>query len=351
MVISKNPYPSPTEFQSLLEKTVNFLQSDSKNDSKKYQSLAGSKLEPVVFEVMADYAIGTPFDGSIELISGQKFPDIIAKKLYGVEVKSTQQNHWTTTGNSIMEGTRVEGIEKIYMLFGKLTNPIDFKCRPYEACLSDVVVTHSPRYLINMELEDGNTIFDRLEIPYNELRAYSNPVKPIIDYYRQFLKAGEQVWWLDHEEPKASGLIIKSWNNLPISVRNDYISKAMVFFPEVFSNSQDKFNGVATWLINMHSIVCPNMRDAFTSGGQGEIQWKGIIYRGIPKVLIRTFRLLPLINIVLQETSLDTLKQYWKLDVTNSIEQWITLVSKNAAFMALPIDLRKYLHYCFERIK
>lgn len=159
MVVSINQQPSQAEFQSLFDKMVTFLQSDSEINPKKYEPLTGNKLEPVVADVMTNYAKGTPFENSIELISGQKFPDIIAKKYYGVEVKTTKQNHWTTTGNSVMEGTRVDGIEKIYMLFGKMISPIEFKCRPYHECLSEVVVTHSPRYLIDMELGSGNIIF------------------------------------------------------------------------------------------------------------------------------------------------------------------------------------------------
>lgn len=41
---------------------------------------------------MAQTAKGTPFEDSIELIPGQRFPDIIAKKYYGVEVKTSKQN-------------------------------------------------------------------------------------------------------------------------------------------------------------------------------------------------------------------------------------------------------------------
>ena len=351
MVVSSNPQPSQAEFQSLLDSTVGFLQSDSKSSPKKYEPLTGRDLEPVVADVMTDYAKGTPFENSIELISGQKFPDIIAKKFYGVEVKSTKQDHWTTTGNSVMEGTRVEGTEKIYMLFGKMISPIDFKCRPYEDCLSEVVVTHSPRYLIDMELASGDTIFDKLDIPYETLRTYQNPVKPIIDYYRQFLKAGEEVWWLDHEEPKATGLIIKAWNHLSIESRNEFTSMAMVFFPEVFGNSQDKFNGVATWLINSHSIVCPNMRDAFTAGGQGEISWKGKKYTGIPKVLIRAIKLLPVIKKTLHETTPETIKKHWEVDVKKSVEQWIDLVEESTRYMKLPFDVKEYLQESISKIK
>ena len=61
---------------------------------KTYLSYLGNKLEGVVADVMTQTAKGTPFEDSIELISGQRFPDIIAKKYYGVEVKTSKQNHW-----------------------------------------------------------------------------------------------------------------------------------------------------------------------------------------------------------------------------------------------------------------
>lgn len=211
MVISSNPEPNKLIFQSLLDNTVQTLTDQSKKSQKVYLDLLGNKLENVVADVMSEKAKGTPFENSIELISGQKFPDIIANKYYGVEVKTTKQNHWTTTGNSVLEGTRVDGIERIFMLFGKMVSPVQFKCRPYEDCLSDVVVTHSPRYLINMDLQAGQTIFDKLDIPYDMLRNSPNPIKPITDYYRQFLKAGEEVWWLEQDEPKSTGLIIRDF--------------------------------------------------------------------------------------------------------------------------------------------
>lgn len=114
--------------------------------------------------------MGQHFENTIELIGGQKFPDIVANKYYGIEVKTTTQNHWKTTGNSVLEGTRVDDVERIYMLFAKLASPIEFRCRPYEEVLSEVVVTHSPRYLIDMNLKVGNTIFDKIKMPYDTLR-------------------------------------------------------------------------------------------------------------------------------------------------------------------------------------
>ncbi len=342
MVISSNPEPNKLVFQALLEKTIQTLDVESTKNTKKYLDLLGSKLENVVADVMSEKAKGTPFENSIELISGQKFPDIIANKFYGVEVKTTKQNHWITTGNSVLEGTRVAGIERIFMLFGKMAQPIKFKCRPYEECLSDIVVTHSPRYLINMELQTGQTIFNKIDIPYDTLRNLSNPIKPITEYYRQFLQPGEEVWWLDQEEPKSTGLIIKLWNNLPIETRKQYMLQSMILFPEIFSNRSDKFNRIAVWLVNSEGIVCPNIRDVFTAGGQGTIEWKGKQFFGVPKIIIRLSSSIGELKKLLYETDNGVLEKYWGRSVSNKTNDWIAMVRDHSQSLK-SIKLADYL--------
>jgi len=343
MVVSKNPEPNSEVFQLLLNSTLNSLAVDSKKRQKEYLSFIGNKLENVVADVMTTNAIGTPFENTIELISGQRFPDIIAKKYYGVEVKTTTQNHWTTTGNSVLEGTRVDGIERIYMFFGKMVSPVAFRCRPYEECLSEVVVTHSPRYLINMELSNGETIFDKLSIPYDELRKFSNPIKPIVDYYRQFLKPGEQVWWMDQEEPKSTGLIIKLWNNLSVNTRREIMLKSMVLFPEIFGNRPDKFNKVAVWLVNSMGIVCPNIRDVFTAGGQGAIIWGKKKYAGTPRIIMKMADSLSEINIILNQTDKEVLREYWGVRVKDRKSTWVSLVHENSKQLRLQFDMKGFL--------
>lgn len=193
MIISGNPIPSQQEFDQLLLDSLATLNELSRQDTERIARLGGSRLEPFIKEVMDDLATGTSFEGSIELVSGQSFPDIIANRYYGVEVKSTLKNHWKTTGNSVLESTRVAGVERIYLMFGKLADPIEFKCRPYQACLSEVVVTHSPRYLIDMNLGEGSTIFDKIGMAYNELRQRENPLTFIVNHYRSKLKPGPVV--------------------------------------------------------------------------------------------------------------------------------------------------------------
>jgi len=332
MVVSVNSEPHKSEFNSLLNSAIVELNAHAKKSPKKIGQLKGNKLEPYVRDVLTELAVGSHFENSIELIGGQKFPDIIAKKFYGIEVKTTTQNHWKTTGNSILESTRVENVERIFMLFGKLASPIEFKCRAYEECLSEVVVTHSPRYLIDMNLEEGKTIFDKLNTSYDTLRQKKNPIKPITDYYKSKLKPGQDLWWIDQENEKASNLVINIWNNLNITERQVVKNKAMVYFPELFSNRSDKFARLAIWLVTREAVVCPNVRDIFTAGGKGDYLIKDRVYKNIPRIFINLFESIDEVLEILINTSSIEFSEYWNKKTTekNKIMDWVNLVSTHS---------------------
>lgn len=330
MVVSVNPDPSHDEFNLLLNSTIDELNSHAKKAPKKIEQLRGNKLEPYVQAVMTDLAIGSKFENSIELIGGQKFPDIIAKKYYGIEVKTTTQNHWKTTGNSVLESTRVDDVERIFMLFGKLGSPIEFRSRAYEECLSEVVVTHSPRYLIDMNLGKGKTIFDKINISYGTLRKEKNPIKPITDYYKSKLKPGQDLWWIDQENSKSSNLVINIWNNLSIEERQNVKNRAMVYFPELFSNRSDKFARLAIWLVTREAVVCPNVRDIFTAGGKGDHIINKELHINIPRIFLNLFDNINSVVKILQETSAVELTEYWNQNTSDKrkIDDWIDLVHK-----------------------
>jgi len=331
MIISDNPAPHLAQFNTLLHAAVTELNTVAQKNNQVLSHMSGSRLEPYVKDVMVALASGTVFEGSIELISGQKFPDIIAAGYYGVEVKSTTQNHWKTTGNSVLESTRVDGIEKIFMLFGKLHNPIEFRYRPYQDCLSEVVVTHSPRYLVDMNLPDGATIFNKLNIPYDELRTKPNPVKPIIDYYRTLLKPGEDLWWMDQgNEQQTNSPLIKIWNNLTTAEKRTIIAKALMLFPNLLSNRNDKFGPMAIWLIKQEGIVCPNIRDMFTAGGKVDITIGNETYRRLPKIIKTLIDNLPTIYTMIDQCSAEEISKAWhtKPKENNKRSTWIECVSE-----------------------
>jgi len=352
MIVSLNPEPKREEFDLLLENTLVTLQQNAKNSSKKLLTLTGRKIESYIGDILSENAINTPFENSIEVIGGHKFPDIVASKYYGVEVKTTTQNHWRTAGNSVTETTRIEDVERIFLLFAKLATPIEFRIRPYEEVLSGVVVTHSPRYSIDMNLAQGKTIFDKINKPYDEFRTEENPIKIIVDYYRKQLKDGEELWWINSdEETPTSNVILRIWNNLPLAEAQELRMCAMVFFPEMFGNSRHKFSRFALWLVTNHSVVCPNVRDLFTSGGKQDYIIGNTIYKQVPRVFLNLFENYQAVLQVLKETSAGKLSKYWKIKTTEQtkIADWQSLILVNSKTIkdSKHIDIEAILAYLY----
>lgn len=331
MIVSINTEPNRNEFNLLLNSTIDELNAHAKKSSDKVATLLGRNLEPYVKDVMTDLAVGTVFENSIELIGGQKFPDIVANKFYGIEVKTTTQNHWKTTGNSVLESTRVDNVERIFMLFAKLASPIEFRCRPYEEVLSEVVVTHSPRYLIDMNLEKGKTIFDKIKMPYDTLRKEENTIKPIVDYYKSKLKPGEELWWMDSSD--VGGTTLQFWSSLDLVKKRKLVAKGMIFFPEIFGKSIDKFSRIAFWLVTEEKIVFPNVRDEFSAGGRGEFINGSNTYKDVPRIFLKLFTKLPEITEAIMQTSELELSKHWKTKTSDhkKLFDWIDLVADNAS--------------------
>lgn len=310
MVITTYKDALRADFETLLTYMVKALRQSAASNPKKYLKYSSFDIEKISCDFLTQYAIGTDFENTIELISGQSFPDIIANQYYGVEVKTTKSNHWKSIGSSVAEGTRVQGVERIYMLFGKLASPIDFKCKPYEDCLSEVVVTHSPRYQIDMNLAEGETFFDKLEVPYDVLRKQSNPIKTVLDYYRKRLKPGETTWWADTGESKVSNVLIRLWNSLSALEKREIIITSFCLFPEIFSNSTTKFARVNIWLATVKGIVVPNIRDIFTAGGKAIISFKDKSFQ-VPRIIYKIYELSDEILDRLNELEYENIKEYW----------------------------------------
>lgn len=265
MIVSVNPKPAMPEFVSLMKRTDELLNYDALQRPRYYASRGGNPLEDDVKAALDECAKGTVFENTIEKVSGQKFPDIVAARFYGVEVKSTKDNHWTSTGSSILESSRIADVERIFMTFGKLGgNPIEFLSRPYEECLSGIAVTHMPRYLIDMRLRKGETIFDKMGVSYDELRLMENPVAPVSKYYRSQLKEGESLWWAGDAADEAVSAKIRIWGKVPAEEKRRYTTYGCVNYPEVFRGDYDRY---ALWLTSQ-GVVDPHIRDQFSAGGQ-----------------------------------------------------------------------------------
>lgn len=328
MLISTNKAAETQACEYLLERLVLELRATAKRTPQVASNLHGTRLESYSFDLLKELASSTPFDGSIELVSGQLFPDIIAKKYYGVEVKSSKSGSWRSIGSSVAEGTRISGIERIYLLFGKIAEPIDFRCRLYQDCLSGVAVTHSPRYTIDMELGAGETFFDELQIPYDTLRQQDAPLDLVIEHLRSKLKPGETTWWLSSNQSRTTKAIVRLWSSLDSEEKELLRLKGFCLFPELLGRSQSKFHRMLLWLSTEEGVVAGNLRDQYTAGGQVAFSYQGKDYL-LPRILYKLISSLDRLSSILCELDIDLLQDHWQTAaIDNRISLWIRLCAQ-----------------------
>jgi len=83
---------------------------------------------------------------------------------YGIEVKSSVGigDSRRIAGNSILGSTSVQGVLKNVIVFGKMRGAdIEFRSREYKECITEVRVTHSPRYMIDLDTPAKEHFFDK----------------------------------------------------------------------------------------------------------------------------------------------------------------------------------------------
>jgi len=336
MIVALNRDSESKEFEKLLDDSRSYLEKKLSATPTYLNAISPINFEKEVFEVMQKIAQKTIFKDNICLISGHKFPDIIGKGYFGVEVK-TSKNNWRSTGNSVLETTRVEGIERIYLFFAKLNLPIDFKIRKYEECLYDVAVTHSPRYLIDMNLNSKDSIFSKMRTSYQEICGQESPIRPFIEYYREKAKKnGEEPWWMESESPdKLLKPTVSLWSNLDSDMQNLYRQEVMAFYPQIFGKSPSKYQKISAWLAAHRGVVDSSLRDRFTAGGKADIVVKGRTYSKVPKIFFHLKNNLEEVIEKVMEIDTDDAKHYWDLkrSITKDqlLHEWVHLVLENSA--------------------
>ncbi len=334
MIFSENPTPPICEFKKLMNSTDDLLNKEAIGRDDYYSTRNGVQLESDVYDALCRCAKNTPFEKTIQLVSGASFPDIIANKYYGVEVKSTNKNHWKSVGSSILESTRDKDVERIFLTFGKLGSPVKFLSRPYEECLSGISVTHYPRYQIDMELKCGETIFDKIGIPYDTLRKLDNPVAPVLKYYKSLLGPGESLWWATEDiETNVAPPTVRLWSALSSKQKTFFTVKGYALFPEILSYSNPKkYQRYALWLATNCGIVNTNIRDQFSAGGKIDIVTANGLFEKMPASYGRIEKHIDLIKDTILSENAESLCEYWQVKNIDDdrLNQWCRLVSANA---------------------
>jgi hypothetical protein len=86
------------EFDALMRKTNDYMNKIA-TLSDRFRGCDAKQLEKETLAAIREQCTNTSFNPSdIELVSGQRFPDIVAGQHFGVEVKSTKENKWVGRG-------------------------------------------------------------------------------------------------------------------------------------------------------------------------------------------------------------------------------------------------------------
>ncbi|MDR2301323.1 MAG: hypothetical protein LBF38_04705 [Deltaproteobacteria bacterium] len=133
-----------------------------------------------------------------------------------------------------------------------------------------------------MLLDPQETIFSKMDITYNEFRKKEYPIELIKDYYKKHILPNEYIWWL--EQDKTSPLKIKFLNSIHPPEKLAYILQGLVAFPEMLGNSSSKYQNFIVYLLQEHSIICSNIRDMFSAGGNFTYSNNDIILHKVPKI-------------------------------------------------------------------
>lgn len=320
------------DFMRLTEECFN---EKSRRNPSLYKSCSPAELEKITEQILIEVSPSTPFRKSdIILVSGHTFPDIMTSNIYGVEVKSTNKDKWTSTGSSIVESTRSKYVERIYMLFGCLgSNPPAFRCRPYQECLSNIAVTHSPRYLIDMTLGKDDNIFCKMHTDYDTFRQMEEDEKisQVRQYYIEKAKTEQKVempWWMG----KTTSVNLSFFNDLSTDIKENLTARTYILFPSIFSkNSSTGYKDIAMWLCNHYSLLCYNMRDSFSAGGKMTMLNGKRLERPYPQIVKRLLEYRYLIYSLLAHPDSDLLtdiKEYWSFNyhIDNLYASWICMI-------------------------
>ncbi len=325
-------------FDDFMAKTECCFNERSLGQPKLYKNCSPTELEKVTEQLLKEVCASTPFrPEDIKLVSGNKFPDIMTTDYYGVEVKSTNKNKWTSTGSSIVETTRSELVERIYMLFGNLgSEPPKFRCKPYQNCLSGIAVTHSPRYLIDMSLREDETILSRMRTNYDEFRLLDekSKISQVRSYYKQKAKNEKKIempWWMgdDGDTDRSSCINLSIFSDQSATIKLNLTIRAFILFSSIFDRDASvRYKQIALWLCNRYSLICHNMRDSFTAGGVATI---GNLR--CPKIVGNLIKHSKAIKALLDHPDIDIIediRDYWDFDYDEKdyYSSWLNMIEK-----------------------
>lgn len=318
------------KYNDLLERVTSRVQQRMNELSEEGEYVTGAKFEDIVHDALIAEGI---FNDKITH-STQRFPDFIIadeNTKIGIEVKKTDLNKWEFRGGSIYESLKNK-IEETYVLAGKFGDTPEARFKKYSECLSDLSVTHSPRFELNLDLPEGEDyLTKKCALDLLDMKRGPELDKRI----RELLRTDKSTWYSEDA--------VISFSELSGEERLRYLIDGVVLFPEVTDSDYSNF---APWMIYKCLVWCSNVRDVFSAGGV--VKYSNLIVSGVMHRMLKNADLI--INRIEKMTD-EEIKRHWfqnkenvsleDISLDKRIEIWIGLIEHNLSISERVIKANK----------
>lgn len=250
------------EFRSGLDSIVDQLRKEAQREL----FVDAKQFENRVREVAQDVFGNSTIDFNP---SAQGFPDIAIGN-FGIEVKFTTNDTWRSVANSVLETNRVEDVQEVYLVFGKMGGDPDVKWDQYARSVMHVRTSHVPRF--EVEIGTERSLFTQMGVSYDDFRhaEMHEKMEFIRRYARGRLKPGERLWWLEDRPGEEHSLPIQArlYTKLPQDEKVKLRAEAVLLCPQVVDSgrSRSKYDDVVLYLLTYHGVLCHQARDLFSAG-------------------------------------------------------------------------------------
>ncbi|HEF0058129.1 restriction endonuclease [Klebsiella aerogenes] len=300
-------------FEIILSKATEQLTFDLKYSDKYHSSKSfEQRVRVVLGEILNSMELSVDMEPP-----AQEFPDIIIGNI-GVEVKYSDKNTWRSIANSVFEGSRKQGVEYVYLVFGKIGGEPESKWGRYEECIMHVRTSHVPRF--EVEINAKEPLFNKLNISYNDFRVLNPEEKmPYIrKYAKDRLKPGERLWWIDDQpDERTLPLEVRLYTKLTQKEKRKCRAESAVLCPQIVKSSRvsGKYDDVTMFLLTYYGILCNQARDLFSAGS---VAMRSSLERGGNYI-----------ERALQDIEAEMYKAFDELEDALFLEYWGTNVPKN----------------------
>ena len=258
-----------TEFESLLDDCCARLT----NEAQKTSLTSSLQFENRVRRVLQDL---TADDKSFDIDFAphpQAFPDI-AMGEFGVEVKFTLNDTWRSVANSVLETQRIDTVNQIYIVFGKMGGDPAVRWGGYEQSVIHVRTSHVPRFEVELSIGKSavkQSLFEEMGINYDDFRKLEMQQKMrYIRAYAKKIHPDGRLWWIEDKEADEYTVPIQArlYTNLTPEEKTRLRAEAALLCPSVVKpgRSRNKYDDVVLYLLTYHGVLCHQARDLFSAG-------------------------------------------------------------------------------------